>query len=90
MKHQMFGIGYEFDPSVLYGNLPSSPATKAREGVEQALREVNASDAWHPNPTRTAIRRGTLEALATGAWSQGYDDGYAQAKRDVLDALGRD
>ena len=39
--------------------------------------------------TYTQMVRSALEDLATQAYSEGHDDGYKQAKQDVLDVLGR-
>lgn len=68
-------------------DVDAPPASGSRVKLEAAIRTLITLDSWTDEKDRARLRRDVLETLAIGAFSDGFDQGYEQARTDVNDAL---
>lgn len=59
------------------------------DALRQALRELNAAQAWRSQADRDRLMLYTLRNLSTTAWSQGYDQGQEAARERFREFLAK-
>jgi len=88
VKHSAFAFTYPFTTFLDELKARKWDAAPVGEAYDQLREALDAHRNGAVDPLSAAERiRDILETLATSAYNDGHNDGYAQAKGDVLDAF---